>query len=131
MIKPYNRALGARENRKQLPSAALPLWCLTAPPFPRKRGHNKSQRSISLISITRHRAASTSPSGGGAVGRRGAFPTGEDRLYGFSLAPWGGFEGFIIRGAFLMSMRPPSCRLGFNAFSLTCGLPRDSSLRSE
>ena len=46
-----------------------------------------------LISISRHNAARTSPSGGGAVGRRGAFPSparavglfpsGEARLYGF------------------------------------------------
>ncbi len=35
LIKPYNRAFGTKGNRKQLPSAALPLWCLTAPPSPR------------------------------------------------------------------------------------------------
>ena len=34
-------------------------------------------------------------------GRRGAFPTGEARFCGFPLAPWGGCEGFIIRGALL------------------------------
>ena len=28
----------------------------------------------------------TSPSGGGAVGRRGAFPSGEARLFGFPAA---------------------------------------------
>ena len=51
--------------------------------------------------------------------KRGAFPTGEGRLCCFPLAPWGGFEGFIIRGAFLMSRLPPSCRLVFTAFPLT------------
>ena len=49
--------------------------------------------SSELISISRHKGAKTSPSGGGAVGRRGAFqtpagrfacfPPGEARLYGF------------------------------------------------
>ena len=62
-----------------------------------------------------------SPTGGDAAygGRRGAFPTGEDRLCGFPLALLGGCEGFIIRGAFLMSRLPPSCRLGLTAFPLT------------
>ena len=96
-----------------------------------RRGKSTHRSALGLISITKYRAARTSPSGGGAVGSRGAFPTGEDRLCGFPFAPWGAFEGFIIRGAFLMSRRPPSCRLVFNAYSLTCYLPRDSSLRSE
>ena len=100
--KPYNRACGAKGNRNQLPSAALPLWCLTAPPSPRKREHNKPQRSISLISSSRHSTARISPIGGDAAigGRRGAFPTGKARLYGFPFAPLGRLPGFIIRGAF-------------------------------
>ena len=75
-----------------------------------RRGKSTRRSALGLISSSRHRAAKTSPSGGGPVGRRGAFPMGEGRLYGFSLALWGGFEGFIIRGAFLMTMRPPSGR---------------------
>ena len=35
-----------------------------------------------------------------------AFPAGEGRLYGFPFAPWGGFDGFIIRGAFVISQAP-------------------------
>ena len=78
------------------PPVALPLWCLRHHLSPAVRGHNTPRGTISPISISRHSAAKTSPSGGGAAagGRRGAFPSRrrrgcmvftspEGRLYGF------------------------------------------------
>ena len=50
--------------------------------------------SCSFYSIAR-----TSPSGGGAVGRRGAFPTGASPVCLFFQRPPGRLSGFIIRGA--------------------------------
>ena len=63
---------------------AFPPLVPTAPPFPAVRGHNNPQGSNDPISISRHSAAKISLSGGDAAagGRRGAFPTGEARLYG-------------------------------------------------
>ena len=52
--------------------------------------------------------AKTSPSGGGAVGRRGAFPTPVRAVGLFSPAHQGGCEGFIIRGAPSFSRAPTS-----------------------
>ena len=52
--------------------------------LPPRRGRFALRSAFVLISILRHNAAKTSPSGGGAVGRRGAFPAGAARLYGFS-----------------------------------------------
>ena len=46
--------------------------------FPR-RGKSTLRSASKLISNSRHSAAKTSPSGGGAVGRRGAFPTRQRR----------------------------------------------------
>ena len=56
-----------------------------SPDFPLFRGQNKPQISTRFISISRHSAAKTSPSGGDAAagGRRGAFPSPAGRLYGF------------------------------------------------
>ena len=155
MIKPYNRALGAKGKQKTAAFGSSPLWCLTAPPSPRCEACHTILRSLTLPYESCSLATplkrwdygccamwhmslqvnigEISPTGGDAAtgSRRGVFPTGEGRLYGFPLALWGGFEGFIIRGAFLMSRHPPSCRLVFNVFSLTCCMYRDSSLRSE
>ena len=50
-----------------------PLWWLAPPPFPR-RGNFALRSAFGPISILRRSAAKTYPSGGGAVGRRGAFP---------------------------------------------------------
>jgi len=58
-----------------------------------------SPLSFYLISTLKHSAAKTSPSGGGAVGRRGAFPSG--RRPGWFVFPsrqGRGCKGFIIRG---------------------------------
>ena len=55
-------------------------------PLPPRRGNFALRSAFGLISTSRHSAAKTSPSGGStaAGGDRGAFPTGEARLYGFS-----------------------------------------------
>ena len=127
MIKPYNRALGARENRKQLPSAALPLWCLTAPPSRWEACHwilsrlsspyESSSLAIPLTwaqwilsnvpqDSTGKWHADFPLRGKSPQGKRGAFPTGEGRLCCFPFAPWGGCEGFIIRGAFYILQAP-------------------------
>ena len=83
--KPNNRAPpgGKQANRpvgrlKCTPSAAYRRR------LPR-RGRFALHSASGLISISRHSAAKTSPSGGStaAGGDRGAFPTGAARLYGF------------------------------------------------
>ena len=83
--KPNNRASpgGKQANRpvgrlKCTPSAAYRRR------LPR-RGRFALHSASGLISISRHSAAKTSPSGGStaAGGDRGAFPTGAARLYGF------------------------------------------------
>ena len=53
--------------------------------LPPRRGRFALHSASGLISISRHSAAKTSPSGGStaAGGDRGAFPTGAARLYGF------------------------------------------------
>ena len=61
--KPYNRAYGALEMH---PYPRLRRY------FPR-RGKFSCRSAFELISTLKHSVAKTSPSGGGAVGRRGAF----------------------------------------------------------
>ena len=75
-LRPEENKQTSLRSRKCTPFGA------SAPPFPR-RGNFALRSAFGLISILRHNAAKTSPSGGGAVGRRGAFPTGEARFYGF------------------------------------------------
>ena len=65
--------------------------------FPR-RGKFALCPAFELISISKHSAAKTSPSGGGAVGRRGAFPRAIGAVVWFSLARKGGCKGFIHNG---------------------------------
>ena len=76
-LRPEENKQTSLRSRKCTPFGA------SAPPFPR-RGNFALRSAFGPISILRRSAAKTSPSGGGAVGRRGAFPTGEARLYGFS-----------------------------------------------
>ena len=138
LIKPYNRALGAKEQKTAAFGSSPPLWCLTAPPFPRYSvGRQKESAFMGRLGALLRPTCTSyagcaqwdygycamchislqvsieeiSPTGEDAAigGRRGAFPTGEARFCGFPFDPWGGCEGFIIRGAYLMSRRPPSC----------------------
>ena len=76
-------------------------------PLPPRRGKFALRSASKLTSNSRHSAAKTSPSGGGAVGRRGAFPRASARLYGFS------------------------CRMAFIDDCLKCPAHQDSSLRLE
>ena len=64
--------------------------------FPR-RGKFALCPAFELISISRHSAAKTSPSGEGAAagGRRGAFPRAIGAVGLFSLARQGDYKGFI------------------------------------
>ena len=84
--KPYKRALpgGKQANRPggRWKCAPIPLWGL--PP----EGKFALRSASELISISRYRDAKISPSGGdvAAGDRRGAFPSGEARLYGFHFA---------------------------------------------
>ena len=75
-LRPEENKQTSLRSRKCTPFGA------SAPPFPR-RGNFALRSAFGPISILRRSAAKTSPSGGGAVGRRGAFPTGEARFYGF------------------------------------------------
>ena len=109
--KPYNRASpgGKPANRpvgrlKCTPSAAYRRRLSTGKRLtrfsgrfcsptnhvrlPPRRGRFALHSASGLISISRHSAAKTSPSGGStaAGGDRGAFPTGAARLYGFPAA---------------------------------------------
>ena len=81
MIKPYNRPAGEEKQ------ANRPCGRGNAPLFPYgdfpRRGKFALCPAFELISISKHSVANTSPSGGGAVGRRGAFPSSEARLFGF------------------------------------------------
>ena len=86
--KPNNRAFGAWEIH---PYPRLRRY------FPR-RGKSSLPSASELISISRHKAAKTSPSGGGAVGRRGEFPSNVARFACFLFALRARFCGFIIRG---------------------------------
>ena len=80
--KPYNRAA---------PAGNAPLFPYGD--FPR-RGKFALRTAFVLISISRHSAARTSPSGGGAVGRRGAFPSPVRAVGLFSPRPPGRFACF-------------------------------------
>ena len=129
---------------------ALPLWCLTSPPShprfgwatKRKRLNGQARRLISPnlhilcrmctvgqqpegnhlppISISRHSAAKTSPSGGGAVGRRGAFPRAPTRLACFP-RPSGRFACFpsgdspVVKVLFILAAQPPTTTLSGEA----------------
>ena len=81
--KPYNRA-SPEENKP----TSLCSWKCTpfgaAHHFPR-RGKFALLSAFEFISISKHSAARISPSGGdvAAGDRRGAFPAGAARLYGF------------------------------------------------
>ena len=73
--------------------------------FPR-RGKFALCPAFELISISKHSAAKTSPSGGGAVGRRGAFPRAIGAVVWFSLARKGGCKGFIHNGGEAAHLHP-------------------------
>ena len=105
MIKPYNRPAGEGKQANRPAGVEMHPFCrlrrrlstgkrltrfsgrFCSPTnhvrLPPRRGRFALRSAFVLISILRHNAAKTSPSGGGAVGRRGAFPTGEARFYGF------------------------------------------------
>ena len=80
--------------------------------LPPRRGKSALRSASKLTSISWHSAAKTSPSGGGAVGRRGAFPSRQRRgcmvfqrakrgLHVFPSRQGRGFEGFIIMAPFI------------------------------
>ena len=73
--------------------------------FPRRRKFALCP-AFELISISKHSAAKTSPSGGGAVGRRGAFPRAIGPVVWFSLARKGGCKGFIHNGGEAAHLHP-------------------------
>ena len=74
MIKPYNRPAGEEKQANRPAGVEMHPFCRLRRRLPR-RGRFALRSAFVLISISRHSAAKTSPSGGGAVGRRGAFPT--------------------------------------------------------
>ena len=95
--KPYNRPVGVEMHpfcrlRRRLSTGKrltkfsvafrLPTNFVRLPP---RRGRFALRTAFVLISISRHNAAKTSPSGGSTAvgGDRGAFPAGAARLYGF------------------------------------------------
>ena len=47
-----------------------PLWCLSAPPFPRRRGHNKASHGISCVSCSTLRTGCSAPACGGSPAKR-------------------------------------------------------------
>ena len=78
MIKPNNRASPEGKHTTALTGEKMqsPLWCLTAPPFPRKRGHYKAPLCYELLmkgllfkALLSHRSAGGE--GGGASHQRG------------------------------------------------------------
>ena len=77
-LRPEENKQTSLRSRKCTPFGA------SAPPFPR-RGNFALRSAFGPISILRHSAAKTSPSGGGAVGRRGAFPRAAGAVLRFSL----------------------------------------------
>ena len=77
-LRPEENKQTSLRSRKCTPFGA------SAPPFPR-RGNFALRSAFGPISILRHNAAKTSPSGGGAVGRRGAFPRAAGAVLRFSL----------------------------------------------
>ena len=88
-------AAGGSENQTTAPAARgnAPLWVLSHH-FPR-RGKFSRRSASRLINISMHRGAKISPSGGGAVGRRGCisnarravclFSSGQSPVVWFSL----------------------------------------------
>ena len=115
MIRPYNRALGAKGKHanRASPDGNAPL----SPPaavllhgkashvifrslrfltnhvrLPPQRGKSALRSAFVLISISKHSAAKISPSGGEAAagGRRGVFPSPAGRFACFPLARQGG-----------------------------------------
>ena len=96
MIRPYNRALGAKGKQA---NRAFGPWKYT--PIPAcggtstRRGKSALRSAFVLISISKHSAAKICPSGEDAAagGRRGAFPSPAGRLYGFP-CPQGGLPVF-------------------------------------
>gem|GEM_PF-6370191 len=87
--KPYNRPSGEGKHANRLSGGknqtTAPLARGNAPLSPPTavlppEGEVCSTLSFYLLSISRRRAAKTSPTGGGAVGRRGAFSSGEARF---------------------------------------------------
>ena len=61
MIKPYNRALGAMENKQTgLRPLEMHPFCLRHLP---RRGRFSLRSASELISISRHNSAKSSPSG--------------------------------------------------------------------
>ena len=77
-LRPEENKQTSLRSRKCTPFGA------SAPPFP-WRGNFALRSAFGPISILRHNAAKTSPSGGGAVGRRGAFPRAAGAVLRFSL----------------------------------------------
>ena len=77
-LRPEENKQTSLRSRKCTPFGA------SAPPFPR-RGNFALRSAFGSISILRYNAAKTSPSGGGAVGRRGAFPRAAGAVLRFSL----------------------------------------------
>ena len=116
-------ARGKQANRPAGRETIQPrLWREEMHPYPRlrryfpRRGKSSLPSASELISISRHKAAKTSPSGGGAVGRRGEFPSNVARFACFLFAPRARFCGFIIRGGLHLKGRPPlppKAALGF------------------
>ena len=80
-------------------------------PLPPRRGKFALCPAFELISISKHSAAKTSPSGGGAVGRRGAFPRAIGAVVWFSLARKGGCKGFIHNGGGAAHLHPRVCQV--------------------
>ena len=79
-------------------------------------GQQPEGNHLPPISISRHSAAKTSPSGGGAVGRRGAFPRAPTRLACFP-RPSGRFACFpsgdspVVKVLFILAAQPPTTTL--------------------
>ena len=83
-------------------------------------GQQPEGNHLPPISISRHSAAKTSPSGGGAVGRRGAFPRAPTRLACFP-RPSGRFACFpsgdspVVKVLFILAAQPPTTTLSGEA----------------
>ena len=130
-----------------------PLWWLAPPPSPRceachwilsrpRAPYESSSLAtpaslvgLWVLSIVPHdstgKRRADLPSGGGAVGRRGAFPRAKPGLPVFPSRQRRGCKGFIIRGGLHHLKAAHHRRLVFNSICLIGGLYRDSLLRSE
>ena len=74
----------------------------SAPPFPRKRWHNKAPWNYFFICSSILSTGCSAPACGGSPAKRArgnAFPTGAAWFACFPLAPKARLSGFIIRGA--------------------------------